>query len=308
MVKRRHARYAGFMAIDWKRVAAERLEIRARDRRLLDLSSRAAEVVTRELLRHLHARCFSISDPRTQKMAEEIGTQVAEALTGAQATPASFDGYREAVRFLDQHIPGADAVRGRGEPVPGPERDPELATPVAGRRWSRSPRACESAWSVASAAPAPPACRDPPRVPAALALALHRLRPAGPRPRPRRRGPRRRRPRRRHGAPGRGARAAPPASPPAHRAAAPGIFPRRGTGCGSSSASAGSSGIPACSPGRGRGEGTRPFRSRSGTAGGSRGGAARAGGGRRASRSSRCRGAGALAQRTGELLVNLSLA
>lgn len=71
------------MSVDWKKVAADRLQaIRTRDRRLADISARAAEIVTREILRDLHARCISVSAAQTQKMAAAIGARVAEVLTG----------------------------------------------------------------------------------------------------------------------------------------------------------------------------------------------------------------------------------
>ena len=71
------------MSADWKKVAAERLrKIRQLETRLESISERAAGVVARQLLRDLHARCISVSDERTRKMADEIGRCVAEALTG----------------------------------------------------------------------------------------------------------------------------------------------------------------------------------------------------------------------------------
>ena len=79
------------MPVDWKRVAADRLRtIRSRDRQLAHISERTAEIVARELLSNLHARCITIGDERTRKMVAEIGAQVAEALTGVPVDGTGF--------------------------------------------------------------------------------------------------------------------------------------------------------------------------------------------------------------------------
>ena len=71
--------------VDWQAVAHRRLgELHALKRREEQRATTGADLIKRELLRTLHAQCFSVSDERIRVAVAEVARIVADSIWGSK--------------------------------------------------------------------------------------------------------------------------------------------------------------------------------------------------------------------------------